>query len=75
MIKSYLMPLMILALCTAACTVKAVGDPNRPITINAHIILDIREMKNTATNIEDMVEAGAATSAPAAAGTQSGGKK
>ncbi|MBF0483934.1 MAG: hypothetical protein HQL25_04440 [Candidatus Omnitrophica bacterium] len=37
------------------CTVKAVGDPNRPITINAHITVDINGLKNTATNIEDFV--------------------
>ena len=27
------------------CTVKAVGDPNRPITINAHITLDIKGLE------------------------------
>lgn len=37
------------------CTVKAVGDPNRPITINAHITLDIKGLEKTATNIEDYV--------------------
>ncbi|MFC1808548.1 hypothetical protein ACFL3D_00295 [Candidatus Omnitrophota bacterium] len=37
------------------CTVKAVGDPNRPITINAHITVDVKGMQNTATNIEDYV--------------------
>ncbi|HXV27660.1 MAG TPA: hypothetical protein VD913_01710 [bacterium] len=42
----------------AGCTVKAVGDPNRPITINANVIVDIRGLKNTATNIEDMVAQG-----------------
>ncbi len=39
----------------AGCTVKAVGDPNRPITINAHITLDIKGLKDTATDIEDFV--------------------
>ena len=39
----------------AGCTVKAVGDPDRPITINAHITLDIKGLKDTATNIEDFV--------------------
>ena len=39
----------------AGCTVKAVGDPNRPITINAHITLDVKGLKDTATNIEDYV--------------------
>ena len=37
------------------CTVKAVGDPNRPITINAHITLDIKGLKDTASGIEDYV--------------------
>ena len=37
------------------CTVKAVGDPNRPITINAHVTLDIKGLKDTATDIEDYV--------------------
>jgi hypothetical protein len=42
----------------SGCTVKAVGDPNRPITINAHVVVDIRGLKDTATNIEDMVAKG-----------------
>lgn len=47
------------AITIAGCTVKAVGDPNRPITINANVIVDIRGLKQTATNIEDMVAKGA----------------
>jgi hypothetical protein len=47
------------AVAIAGCTVKAVGDPNRPITINANVVVDIRGLKQTATNIEDMVAAGA----------------
>ncbi len=39
----------------SGCTVKAVGDPNRPITINAHITLDIKGLKDSASNIEDFV--------------------
>lgn len=39
----------------SACTVKAVGDPDRPITINAHITLDVKGLENTATNIEDYI--------------------
>ncbi len=39
----------------SGCTVKAVGDPKRPITINAHITLDIKGLKDTATDIEDYV--------------------
>ncbi len=40
---------------SSGCTVKAVGDPNRPITINAHIIVDIKGLKDSASNIEDFV--------------------
>jgi len=43
----------------AGCTVKAVGDPNRPITIKADIVVDIRGLKKTAVGIEDMVAQGA----------------
>ncbi|MCB9799129.1 MAG: hypothetical protein H6757_00040 [Candidatus Omnitrophica bacterium] len=43
---------------TSGCTAKVVGDPNRPITINANVIVDIRGLKQTATNIEDMVAQG-----------------
>lgn len=39
----------------SGCTVKAVGDPNRPITIEHHITIDIKGLKNTATDIEDYV--------------------
>ena len=40
------------------CTVKAVGDPNRPITINANVVVDIRGLKQTATSIEDRIAQG-----------------
>ena len=40
------------------CTVKAVGDPNRPITINANVVVDIRGLKQTAASIEDRVAQG-----------------
>ena len=39
----------------AGCTVKAVGDPNRPITINAHVTIDIKGLEQTASSIEDYV--------------------
>ena len=48
---------MLLFLLTG-CTVKAVGDPNRPITINANVVVDIRGLKQTASNIEDLVAKG-----------------
>ena len=44
-----------LSIFLAGCTVKAVGDPNRPITINAHVTIDIKGLKDTAANIEDYV--------------------
>lgn len=47
--------MVILSSFMTGCTVKAVGDPNRPITINAHIVVDVKGMQNTATNIEDYV--------------------
>ena len=42
----------------AGCTVKAVGDPNRPITINAHVTIDIKGLEKTASSIEDFVSGG-----------------
>lgn len=56
-IKKVFSVLMLLGIVTG-CTVKAVGDPNRPITINANVIVDIRGLKQTASNIEDMVAQG-----------------
>jgi len=47
-----------LLLCCAGCTVKAVGDPNRPITINAHVTIDIKGLEKTASGIEDYVSGG-----------------
>lgn len=40
------------------CTVKAVGDPNRPITINANVVVDIRGLKQTASSLEDQIAQG-----------------
>ena len=51
--------LFLAAIMITGCTVKAVGDPDRPITINANVVVDIRGLKQTATNIEDMVAQGA----------------
>lgn len=44
-----------LAATCSACTVKAVGDPKRPITIEAHVVIDVKGLQNTATDIEDFV--------------------
>ncbi|OGX23750.1 MAG: hypothetical protein A2787_00595 [Omnitrophica WOR_2 bacterium RIFCSPHIGHO2_01_FULL_48_9] len=46
---------LLINLLVAGCTVKAVGDPKRPITIEAHITVDIKGLKDTATDIEDFV--------------------
>ena len=53
--RCFRMMLFLLLVVPAGCTVKAVGDPNRPITINAHIVVDIKGLQNTATDIEDYV--------------------
>lgn len=55
MVKEYSCILLVLAFFVAGCTVKAVGDPQRPITINAHITVDIKGLQNTASDIEDYV--------------------
>lgn len=52
----FLLPFLFLAL--TGCTVKAVGDPNRPITINANVVVDIRGLKQTASSIEDQIAGG-----------------
>lgn len=54
--KYFLLPFLFIAL--AGCTVKAVGDPNRPITINANVVVDIRGLKQTASSIEDQIAGG-----------------
>ncbi|MDP3921168.1 MAG: hypothetical protein Q8R76_10245 [Candidatus Omnitrophota bacterium] len=48
----------LLLLNLTACTAKVVGDPNRPITINANVVVDIRGLKQTATGIEALVAQG-----------------
>ncbi|OGX07045.1 MAG: hypothetical protein A2Z88_03055 [Omnitrophica WOR_2 bacterium GWA2_47_8] len=47
--------LCLASLSFSSCTVKAVGDPNRPITIEAHVTVDVRGLQNAATDIEDYV--------------------
>ncbi len=56
-----LIGLAMTAIVLSGCTVKAVGDHNRPITINANVVVDIRGLKQTASNIEDIVAKGAQT--------------
>jgi len=58
--KSFLkaIALILLSVSAAGCTIKTVGDPNRPITINANVVVDIRGLKQTANSIEDMVAKG-----------------
>ncbi len=57
-VKTFFPFLFLLVPVLAGCTVKAVGDPNRPITIKADITIDIRGLKKTAVGIEDMVAEG-----------------
>lgn len=40
---------------SASCRATVAGDPDRPIKIEAHITLDVRQVKEAATSIEDMV--------------------
>ena len=58
MIPRKIIGFILLAGLVSGCTVKAVGDPNRPITINANVVVDIRGLKQTASSIEDMVAQG-----------------
>ncbi len=58
MMLKHFMVAAVLAVFMAGCTIKAVGDPDRPITINANVTVDVRGLKQTATNIEDMVAKG-----------------
>ena len=53
--KVFLCTLFFISPVLTSCTVKAVGDPERPITIKAHIILDIKGLTDTAADIEDFV--------------------
>ncbi len=45
------------------CRATLAGDPDRPIKIEAHITLDVRQVKETAGSIEDMVSGKAAKTA------------
>ena len=56
--RTLLMLLTAMACISTGCTFKAVGDPNRPITINAHITIDINGLQKTANGIEDYVSGG-----------------
>ncbi len=40
---------------TSACRATLAGDPDRPIKIEAHITLDVRQVKEEAHSIEDIV--------------------
>ena len=53
--KTWVALCILTVLCLHGCTVRAIGDPDKPITINAHVTLDIKGLQNTATNIEDYV--------------------
>ena len=40
---------------SSSCRATVAGDPDRPIKIEAHITLDVRQVKEAATSIEEMV--------------------
>ncbi len=63
---------LVAMLASTGCTVKAVGDPNRPITINAHITIDVKGLQKTASSIEDYVSG--ADSTPQSNSNSQGGK-
>ena len=44
------------ALAFTGCAAKIVGDPKKPIVIEAHVTIDIHGLKNTANDIENMVD-------------------
>ena len=50
-----LLAVAVIFLLGAGCRATVAGDPNRPIKIEAHITLDIRQVKETASSIEDIV--------------------
>lgn len=41
--------------CSPKVRVETVGDPNKPIKIEAHITIDIRQIKTDLSNIEDRI--------------------
>lgn len=53
--KILLLVLLSLFLIGTGCRIETAGDPNRPIKIEAHITIDIRQMKEAAADIEDSV--------------------
>jgi len=55
LIISFSLLLSLFSVSLTGCTVKAIGDPEKPITIKAHVVIDIRELKETANTIEDYV--------------------
>lgn len=48
---------------TSSCRATVAGDPDKPIKIEAHITLDVRQVKETAVSIEDMVSGKAPSAA------------
>ena len=47
-----------LLMAVSACRATVAGDPNRPIKIEAHVTIDIRQIKEEAHSIEDLVSGG-----------------
>lgn len=49
---------------SVGCRATVAGDPDRPIKIEAHVTIDVREIKQEARSIEDMVSGGAPGARP-----------
>lgn len=47
--------LLVLLIAGIGCRATVAGDPNRPIKIEAHVTIDVRQIKEEAHSIEDMV--------------------
>lgn len=46
-------------LAASACRATVAGDPDKPIRIEAHVTIDVRQIKEEAHSIEEMVSGGA----------------
>ena len=54
---------MLLLVGILGCRATVAGDPNRPIKIEAHLAIDVRQIKEEAHSIEDMVSGGGSRAA------------
>ena len=64
--KKILSWVMVGLLGAVGCRATLAGDPDRPIKIEAHVTIDVRQIKEDAHSIEDLVSGEAAPAKPAA---------